>query len=365
MASFSSGYKDEYVALINEVELKMKKIIIEDVQDNVDVLKTSEKLEKLIEEFANLVPDEYDEKPNMIEALKYSKRTMYNRFKLQALRDYDAARREMSEKLGYEIKTPAELVAALMANLSKLDIKEIKDVTKGSTLSFTRGTPYIQNYYDKLRKSIDDLVDKGIAEQPKPTGSLSLRSMMEKTIRQEFHLNQRDDYLNRDVKLAWISTHADCSKRCAPFQGKLFSLDGSSGTIDGYKYEPIEKATEIFVTTKNGRAWKNGLFGFNCRHRMTEYHPNTQAPTDYDENQIKLERKITNTQRSLERMVYKTRLQAAMYRGVEDKTATYLEKEAANLFQAYVTYSQQNNHAYYPNRCSISQKMRKYVRGTI
>ncbi|NCA95548.1 MAG: hypothetical protein EOM74_01055 [Methanomicrobia archaeon] len=365
MASFSSGYKAEYVALINEVEAKMKKIIVDDIQNGVDVKNTSEKLNDLIDEFASLVDDTYPEKQNMIDALQYTKKTMYNRFKMVTMSAFYKAQDELLQKTGFMAKTPEELIGALMTNAAKLDINEVYDVTKGSTLSFTRGTPYIENYYNRLRKAMDEMVDSGIAERPKPTGSLSLRSMLEISIRQEFHENQRKEYLEKGVKLVWISTHADASERCAPHQGKLFSLDGSQGTIDGYNYQPIEKATDIFVTTKNGRVWKNGLFGFNCRHRMTEYVAGTQAPTDYDENEIKKEREITNKQRALERIVYKKRLESVLWRGVNDRKATFLDKEATQMFKLYQKYSEENNHAFYPDRCAISQKMRKYMRGKI
>lgn len=381
MPSFSSGYKAEYVALINEVESKMKEIIVEDITNGVLVLDTSKKIDELIKEFSDKIPNDLYEKKAMLEALKYSKRVLYNKFKSSTDRLFYKAQQEMKRVLGVEPQTQAELLTVMFGNLSLLNIKDIPDVTEGSTLTFEKGTPYIQDYYQSLRKSMDAIVDDPITEPPFEIkidftlpenqqklelikkGSLSLRSLMEMSIRQEFHINQKEQYEKDGTKLVWISTHADCSKRCENFQGKLYSLDKTSGTIDGYKYEPIEKATDIFITTKSGRVWKNGLFGFNCRHRMVKYEKNVRPPMDYSSKEIAKEREITEKQRSFERMIYKTELKAIILSKTEPKRSQKLKNKVSELKQVYQQYSKQNNHAFYPIRYQVSKKMRKYIRG--
>lgn len=109
----------------------------------------------------------------------------------------------------------------------------------------------------------------------------------------------------------------------------------------------------------------NGLFGFNCRHRMIEYQPQSQPPMDYSASEIKKEREITNKQRAMERMIYKKRLQAHVLRHVDKVVATQVRKEATDLFKVYKEYSHKNNHAVYPDRCSISKRMIEYVQGAI
>ena len=84
----------------------------------------------------------------------------------------------------------------------------------------------------------------------------------------------------------WVTTHANCSKRCQPFQGKPYTLDGTYKTIRGYTLQPIEKAIDVYVTTKSGKVWRNGLFGFNCRHDIISFKNNELPPMQYTEKQM-------------------------------------------------------------------------------
>jgi len=370
MAYFTSGYKAEYISLLNEVETKFKKIIVEDITNGVPVLKTSETLDKLIKEFEKNIPDDYQEKKNMIRALQASKRKLYNEFKLQINPSWNQAKKELEAILGIQIYNQAQFFNALMKNLKDIDATLVPDVTETTTIAFQQGTPYIANYYRQFTQAVNDLAENSITEplpsdpKEKIKGAMSLRSLVEMNIRQKFHQEQSETYKKEGVKLSWVSTHADCSKRCEPFQGKLYSLDGTSGTIEGYKYEPIEKATDIFVRTKNGRLWKNGLFGFNCRHRLIKYDPNVRPPLDYTSKEIAKEREITNKQRTYERDIFKKKLEAELLKGVNDERSKSLRKRAKTLNEIYQAYSKKNNHAFYPARVSIGKKMLQYYRGT-
>lgn len=369
MAYFTSGYKAEYISLLNEVETKFKKIIVEDITNDIPVKKTSDTLDKLIKEFANNIPDDYQEKKNMIRALQASKRKLYNEFKLKINPFWNQARKELEARLGMAIYNQAQFFSALMKNLKDLDANLVPDITQETTIAFQQGTPYIANYYRQFTTAINDLAENSISEplplltKDKIKGAMSLRSLVEMNIRQNFHQEQFETFKKNGKKLAWVSTHADCSERCEPYQGKLYSLDGSSGTIDGYRYEPIEKATDIFVRTKNGRLWKNGLFGFNCRHRLIDYEPNVRPPLDYTSKEIAKEREITNRQRALERSIFKKKLEAELIKGFNPERSKSLRTKATQLYKTYKAFSEENNHAFYPARVSIGRKMLQYYRG--
>ena len=69
------------------------------------------------------------------------------------------------------------------------------------------------------------------------------------------------DELEQDVIL--ISSHSGARPKCAPYQGKLYSRSGKSGTIKDargkeYTYEPLS-------STSFGEP--DGIFGINCGHR--------------------------------------------------------------------------------------------------
>lgn len=365
MASFSSGYKSEYVALVNKVETLIKEIAIEDINNRTPIEVTRKKFEDLILDFAKEIPDDYIEKNNMIAAIRYSYKKIYNDFYIATYNSYEQAKKEIEEKLKVKVDTPNELISMLLANISKLNIKDVYDANEGSNYIFPRGVPYIKDYYTKLRIAVNSMVDSPIHEPMLKKGSLTLRSIMEMSIRQEFHMEQMQDMQSRNVNLVWVSSHADCSERCEKWQGRLYSLDHTSGTIDGMSYIPIETATDIFVTSKNGRVWKNGLFGFNCRHRMTEYVKGSQPPMDFTKKEIQEDRDINNRQRALERMIYKTRLKGVLWQGINPKKSTFYRNKGTELFETYKEFSISNNRAFYPERCIVTEKVRKLYRGKI
>lgn len=119
-------------------------------------------------------------------------------------------------------------------------------------------------------------VFKRLAEQyPKDPGDISgrnsLRNRAEMEVRYQRHLDSIEELRAAGHKLVIASTHADCSERCAPFQGRVYSLDGTSGTTDdGRPYVPLEVATNVPYTTRAGVTYMNGLLGFNCYDDQTE-----------------------------------------------------------------------------------------------
>lgn len=71
--------------------------------------------------------------------------------------------------------------------------------------------------------------------------------------------------LRKKTNLVICDTHSDCSDRCFPWQGRVYSLDGTSGTTsDGRKYVPLEVATNAVF-----KGHRNGLLGYNCFDRET------------------------------------------------------------------------------------------------
>ena len=149
------------------------------------------------------------------------------------------------------------------------------------------------------------------------------------------------------------STHADCSKRCAPWQGRVYSLDGTRGrTDDGRVYVPLEEATEIYSITKAGKRWRNGLLGFNCRHFLVEYKTGYYFP-EPNAAEEKKEYMITETQRRLERNVRDWRTVAVENKGVNHDRYVEARAKAIEWNKRYIEYSRKNKRAYYPSRTKI------------
>lgn len=215
---------------------------------------------------------------------------------------------------------------------------------------------YSKDYFEKRVKPVlDRLADENGIDPDDVSGRNSLRNRAEMEVRYERHLEEIGNLRAAGVKLVVSSVHADCSDRCYKWQGRVYSLDGTSGTTeDGKYYVPLEKATDVYYTTKAGKTYKNGLLGFNCRHYLMPYKANMVIPFVDKATQQK-ERAINTRQRELEREVRHWRVQALMHKGVPGERQEYLtaRRKAIEANREYIRFSKDNGRAYYPSRITL------------
>ncbi len=211
---------------------------------------------------------------------------------------------------------------------------------------------YSKDYIEKNVQPVFDRLAKQFPIDPdSKTSRVSLRNRAEMEVRYQGHLDEIAGFKAKGVKLVIASTHADCSERCARWQGKVYSLDGTSGTTDdGRTYQPLEVATDVYYTTKAGKTYKNGLLGFNCRHFLVEYKSGYRFPKP-DAAEEKRQYKITETQRKLERAVIHWKTEAI--ESSDRERYLYCKKKAIKWNNAYIKYSKENGRAYYPSRTKI------------
>ena len=193
----------------------------------------------------------------------------------------------------------------------------------------TAGNTYYANIYKQVRDEIDRLV----REDARIDDRVSLRSSVEMVIRGQKQDKMVADMRASGVTLAWIRPHANCSKRCEPWQGKLYSLDGKRGTVDGIRFRPLEDAMNIYVRTSKGRVWRNGcISGFNCRHQLIPYARGNK-PTEIPADVIAKKRKLEETQRKMEREVRKQKSVWRTYNKFPDKGSRAKAAEARDNYQ--------------------------------
>lgn len=136
--------------------------------------------------------------------------------------------------------------------------------TKGIYKHAVPITTFAKEYMDRVNHELGFLNE--IEAKDVYGERISLRNIAEMTVRHDRQVENLLQLKRDGVRLVYIVPHANCSERCEPWQGKVYSLDGSSGiTKKGVPYEPLEHATDIYYTTKAGRTYKNGcVSGFNC-----------------------------------------------------------------------------------------------------
>lgn len=222
----------------------------------------------------------------------------------------------------------------------------------------TLGVPMKMYAEDYLKKKVRPVLDRLCREQAKDpddvSGRNSLRNRAEMEVRYQGHLDNIQRLRDGGNKLVVASTHSDCSERCRPWQGRVYSLDGTSGTTDdGRKYVPLETATDVWYTTKAGKQYKNGLLGFGCRHYLTEYKSGVRAPRQSPQEEAR-QYAITQEQRRLERNVREWKTKALTYKNAADKKSyAYARNKAQAWDTAYQQFCERNNRPMYQSRIRV------------
>lgn len=213
---------------------------------------------------------------------------------------------------------------------------------------------YAKQYF---RDYVKPTFDRLIADEPRDPGDVSgrntLRNRAEMEVRYKGHLDQINGMRSSGVKLVIASTHSDCSDRCRPWQGRVYSLDGSSGTTDdGRSYVPLETATDVYYTTKAGVTYKNGLLGFNCRHYLTPYKSGLRFPQWGNKTEDR-QYDITKKQRYMERSVRKYKYRAEMYKGQDADAYKEARRKIVLWEKKYADFCKNNHRAIERTRTTI------------
>lgn len=152
-----------------------------------------------------------------------------------------------------------------------------------------RFTPLFTQRGDKglMSPEYQRRLQKATQELEMPPNRLSFEAEIQ--TRRDIQMEQLQE-ARKAGKLVMVSSHADCSDLCAPYQGRIFSLDNTEGfTGDGRFYEPIERA---IGKDKLTHRW--------CRHSFKPYRPN-EFPPHVSNKELQIERDLTTRQRQLER----------------------------------------------------------------
>ena len=183
--------------------------------------------------------------------------------------------------------------------------------------------------------------------QAKVSYSHSLFGYAEMTARYEEQQKMVND-LKKKTNLVICDTHSDCSDRCFRWQGRVYSLDGTSGTTsDGRKYVPLEVAVK---NTEYGV--NNGLLGYNCRHKIVAYKDGLK-PVKVSKQEQQREKKISDHQRLLEREIRLMKDLAKSFENIDVNKVKFYTNRAKTLTSEYKQFCKDNNRVEYRSRLQI------------
>ena len=201
-------------------------------------------------------------------------------------------------------------------------------------------------------------------EDIKDSNGASLRNVAEIHVRHDYQQASIEQMRVAGIKLVWASTHIDCSPRCFPWQGKLYSLDGTYGTTaNGISYIPIEVAINVPYTTRAGKTYMNGLLGFNCRHRLIPYNDEQEPPKGYTKAQTIKAYQLDLKQRAMEREIRRVKERAHLLKGVQDVEKGEVSKmfgEAREMTKKYRKFCRDNDRVAMIYRTQVTVEEQAY-----
>ncbi|MBQ9208520.1 MAG: phage minor capsid protein [Oscillospiraceae bacterium] len=185
---------------------------------------------------------------------------------------------------------------------------------------------------EATRKAIHKLAEKGLPGfvdragrqwSPEAYVRMDLRSTMGNAARAA--QDARCDAYGID--LIEVSSHLGARPKCAPYQGRIFSRDGSRGVTEDLNGNPIE----YIPLSETSYGEPDGLFGINCGHQQYPFMPGLSLKTyyPYDEAENAERYEETQRQRALERKIRADKRECMMLQEAGDTEG--LQKAAGQL----------------------------------
>lgn len=187
--------------------------------------------------------------------------------------------------------------------VAKKAAKHIYKDAQGGYTNAAAGQTFYNDIHKEIKSKMGDFED--IRTHKIPMTNVNPRNVVEMSVRWDRYKEQKQRMIEAGVKYVYVPPHANCSKRCQPYQGKCYSLTGKTERFDGRTFKPIEDVAEkVTVRGKRdpSRVYAAGLFAYNCRHTMVPYQEGQNVeviPKDTIERTRALEAK----QREMERDV--------------------------------------------------------------
>ena len=343
------------VVSVQTAQTRIKQIIVESYYQGLGNKETSRRIALVIQETADGYPEGSRDSIRLslaTNAQKWHYTFMENNRVLNIALIQNAL---ASDSIAFRGRTYGINVGQI-AGLPATETRNIVERFRPLLTQDAKGIAIIDNYQAKVKTQIKTLAaDPANLVQIDKNGKpyvVNMRNFAEMKTRYEANLEDVKRLKDDGVKLVWTSSHADASARCSPYQGQLFSLDGTSGTIDGIKYEPLSGA--LLGPKGDG----NGIInGYNCRHRLIEYRPNSRTPKEYDDKTVKRENAINNRQRQYERDIRNAKIEEQLQRRAgNNEEAAALRQEWQRLDRNYQAYSLKNGRAFYEWRTMVTDE---------
>lgn len=306
-------YQSTFLPIFSHAEIAIKKLIAKAFWElkpkNILIMA----INKYIEEVDKRVPQNVINRSAYMEGLRRKANQMIDKYYTKArfvfagvLSILIANQIKIGQKAP-KISTPKEMVIYMKTTTIKYNM-----------WSQAKAAVRVQNYPKQLESYIENLSKETITTVEPGKKGITLWQKAELDIRYENQMKMVKDLIDNGEDLCWISSHPDCSKRCEKWQGKLVSLT-EHATQSGFRVKKVDGiwvySLQDIMAQKDKYGYNNNIIsGFNCRHYLKPYTPNSHAPKQYDSEDIDKMRKVNADLRALERRIrfYKEQEQIAL-----------------------------------------------------
>lgn len=220
-----------------------------------------------------------------------------------------------------------------------------------------KGSHRIYNVKKFMKERMHELASLEItpATTKKP---ISIWAKAEIDLRAETQM-QMLEKMKEEAVYCWLSSHPDCSKRCAPWQGKLVDIVHHA-ELPGFKMKTkldghtVYSLVDIMNQIDQWGYKNNIIVGFNCRHYLLPWTPRSLPPKRFSAQDIKKERAINAKLRAMEREIRKIKQEAKLYARIKDRAmAERLQWDAAKKIAYYKSFADKNGFAWYQYRIEV------------
>lgn len=322
---------------VQAVITKIKEAIVGNVAKGVSEDEITRQLNKIISDFCKTIGNEALREQNRKALVTAAKKWYYT-----TTRTFETVNRNLLSMSGNVYRLG-------VGNDSKSYFNTIRPMhDRGINI----GKPLIEDYKRSVRLAMKALSADPPLVVTRKDGvvyKVPIRNRAEMAVRYDANVKDLQKFAQSGVDLVWTSQHPNCSPRCKDFQGKLWSISGKSGTVNGITYRPLSEALQGKLKDGNGI-----ITGYNCRHRLIEYTENSRPPQELSEAQIKKEYAIDTKQRAYENNIRHMKTNERLLRAAGDEEgAKQLRRKWRKATLLYQAYSFRNGRAYYPDRCTI------------
>ena len=177
--------------------------------------------------------------------------------------------------------------AASMASMKSGVLRSVNDTFRKITRAVsTRGIMSGETMQSRLQAALNEYAAKGLTAYTDAVGrQWKIDSYAEMALRTATNRAQNqgraEQFKTHGIGLVRTSQHMGCSDLCLPYQGKILSLDGRTGTVTELDPATGNNVT-VTITATMDDAIANGYHHPNCRHTDTAYIPGTPDPEPID-----------------------------------------------------------------------------------